>query len=145
MTVLRQNFCNISSISKNRNDFTHHQLKDYDVFSVKKLEIRPTEKSASKIPKVRGRGFRGFWKKLIFKPHIFGRKFPKAKPYGFTGFQWVLKKTKIGPKMTQDCLWGTVWGPESYKVGSYYAVLVPFNDSHPYFTSAKVAKVSTGQ
>ena len=67
---MRQNFCNISSISKGRNDFTHHQLKDYDVFSVKKLEIRPTEKSASKIPKVRGGGVRGFWKKLIFKPHI---------------------------------------------------------------------------
>ena len=64
--------CNISSISKGRNDFTHHQLKDYDVFSVKKLEIRPTEKSASKIPKVRGgRGVRDFWKKLIFEPHIF--------------------------------------------------------------------------
>ena len=59
----------VSIISKGRNDFTHHQLKDYDVFSVKKLEIRPTEKSASKIPKVRG-GVRGFWKKLIFKPHI---------------------------------------------------------------------------
>ena len=65
---MRQIFCNISSIS---NDFTHYQLKDYDVFSVKKLEIRPTEKSASKIPKVRG-GVRGFWKKLIFKPHILG-------------------------------------------------------------------------
>ena len=36
--VLRQNFCNISSISKGRNDFTHHQLKDYDVFSVKNLQ-----------------------------------------------------------------------------------------------------------
>ena len=58
------------NLSKGRNDFTHHQLKDYDVFSVKKLEIRPTEKSASKIPKVRGGGVRGFWKKLIFKPHI---------------------------------------------------------------------------
>ena len=80
---MRQNVCNISSISKDRNDFTHRQLKDYDVFSVKKLEIRPTEKTASKIPKVRGgseafgknekvprklqkRG--GFRKKLIFKP-----------------------------------------------------------------------------
>ena len=54
--VLRQNLCNITSISKGRNDFTQHQLKDYYVFSVKKLEIRPTEKSASKIPKVRGGG-----------------------------------------------------------------------------------------
>ena len=25
-------------ISKGRNDFTHHQLKDYDVFSVKNLQ-----------------------------------------------------------------------------------------------------------
>ena len=62
------NFCNISSISKGRNDFTHHQLKDYDVFSVKKLEIRLTEKSASKIPKVREGGVRGFRKKTIFEP-----------------------------------------------------------------------------
>ena len=36
--VLGQNYCNISSISKGRNDFTHHQLKDYDVFSVKNLQ-----------------------------------------------------------------------------------------------------------
>ena len=34
--VLRQKFCNISSISKGRNDFT--QLKDYDVFSVKNVQ-----------------------------------------------------------------------------------------------------------
>ena len=59
-------------ISKGRNDFTHHQLMDYDVFSVKKLEIRPTERSASKIPKVRGGGQRLLEKKLIFKPHILG-------------------------------------------------------------------------
>ena len=71
--VLRQNFCNISSISKGRNDFTHHQLKDYDVFSVKKLEIRLTEKSASEIPKVRGGGQR-LLEKLIFKQHfLFGK------------------------------------------------------------------------
>ena len=57
------------SISKGRNDFTHHQLKDYDVFSVKKLEIRPNEKSASKIPKVRGES-EAFGKKLIFEQHI---------------------------------------------------------------------------
>ena len=46
------------------------------MFSVlKKLEIRPTEKSASKIPKVRG-GIRGFWKKLIFEPHFFRGSLP---------------------------------------------------------------------
>ena len=68
---MRQNCCDIGSISKGRNDFTLHQLKDYDVFNVKKLEIRPTKKSASEIPKMRG-GVRGFWeKKLIFKPPDF--------------------------------------------------------------------------
>ena len=63
---MRQHFCNISSISKGGNDFTYHQLKDYDVFIVKKLEIRPTEKNASKIPKVRGEGGQreAFGKKL---------------------------------------------------------------------------------
>ena len=40
----------------------------YDV--LKKLEIRPTEKSASKIPKVRGGGSEAFGKKLIFEPHF---------------------------------------------------------------------------
>ena len=78
MTVLRQNFCNISSISKGRNDFTHHQLKDYDVFSVKKLEIRPTEKSASKIPKVRG-GSETFGKNSYLSHHFYLEVFPKCK------------------------------------------------------------------
>ena len=59
-TIFKTNFCNIS-----RNDFTHHQLKDYDVFCVKKLEIRPNEKSASKIPKVRGGGSEAFGKTYI--------------------------------------------------------------------------------
>ena len=40
-------------ISQGWNDFTHHQFKDYNVFSVK-LAIRLAEKSASKITKVRG-------------------------------------------------------------------------------------------
>ena len=59
--------CNISSISKGRNDFTQHQLKDYDVFSVKKLEIRPTEKSGLNSKSKRG-GSEAFGKKLIFEP-----------------------------------------------------------------------------
>ena len=63
--VLSQHFCNIRRISKGKNDFTHHQLKDYDASSVKKLAIRPTEKSASEIPKVRGGGQR-----LLEKTHI---------------------------------------------------------------------------
>ena len=73
---MRQNFCNISSISKGRNDFTHHQLKDYDVFSVKKLEIRPTEKSASKIPKVRG-GSEAFGKNSYLSNIFYFESFPK--------------------------------------------------------------------
>ena len=36
--VFRQNFCNISSISKGWNDFTHDQFKDYNVFEVKNLQ-----------------------------------------------------------------------------------------------------------
>ena len=73
---MRHFFCNISSISKGRNDFTHHQLKDYDVFSVKKLEIRPTEKSASKIPKVRGGGSEAFGKNSYLSNIFFVEVFP---------------------------------------------------------------------
>ena len=43
--------------------------------------MEKSEKSASKIPKVRG-GVRGLWKKLIFKPHILRGKLPLvAMPY----------------------------------------------------------------
>ena len=72
-----QNYCNISSISKGRNDFTHHQLKDYDVFSVKKLELRPTEKSASKIKKMRGGGSEAFGKNSYLSHIFFSVVFPK--------------------------------------------------------------------
>ena len=49
--VLRRHSYNISSISQSCNDFIHHQLKDYDVFSVKTCN-KTHWKSASKIPKV---------------------------------------------------------------------------------------------
>ena len=55
---------------------THHQLKDYDVFSVKKLEIKPTEKSASEIPKVRGRGSEAFGKNSYLSHLILAESFP---------------------------------------------------------------------
>ena len=69
----------LSSISKGRNDFTHHQLKDYDVFSVKKLEIRLTEKSGPEIPKGRGAGgSEAFGKKNSYLSHlILAESFPK--------------------------------------------------------------------
>ena len=60
----------ITQILPQNRQSTHHQLKDYDVFSVKKLEISPTEKSASKIPKVRGGGSEAFGKNPNLS-HIF--------------------------------------------------------------------------